>query len=187
MMATKTAERTLTARGAARALGVSAPTVLSMLEHGELPGKLVDGRWEIPAAAVRAKADAALDAHHALSQQLGAGAAGAAWLEEQWTRSMLDALAAEILTARELVSAYADLKVQRDRKAAPVVARERLENLDAVLGRHHAAVATVESLRELRAWIEAARASRRVESSVGSGELASFMSSGISVQPSTTA
>ena len=32
----------------------------------------------------------------------------------------------------------------------------------------------------------AARASSRVESSVGSGELASFMISGISVQPSTT-
>src|SRR6185436_17630915 len=33
----------------------------------------------------------------------------------------------------------------------------------------------------------AARASSRVESSVGRGELASFMMSGISVQPSTTA
>ena len=33
----------------------------------------------------------------------------------------------------------------------------------------------------------AARASRRVESSVGNGELPSFMMSGISVQPSTTA
>src|SRR6185503_18683885 len=33
----------------------------------------------------------------------------------------------------------------------------------------------------------AARASRRVESSVGSGEFASFMIKGISVQPSTTA
>jgi len=33
----------------------------------------------------------------------------------------------------------------------------------------------------------AARASRRVESRVGSGEFASFMISGVSVQPSTTA
>ena len=33
----------------------------------------------------------------------------------------------------------------------------------------------------------AARESSRVESSVGNGELASFMISGISVQPSTTA
>lgn len=33
----------------------------------------------------------------------------------------------------------------------------------------------------------AARASRRVESSTGNGEFASFMISGISVQPSTTA
>ena len=37
------------------------------------------------------------------------------------------------------------------------------------------------------ASFSAARASNRVESSVGSGELASFMTSGISVQPMTTA
>ena len=37
------------------------------------------------------------------------------------------------------------------------------------------------------ARFNAARASSRVESSVGSGELASFMISGISVQPSTAA
>ena len=42
-------------------------------------------------------------------------------------------------------------------------------------------------LRRCTARRNAARASRRVESSVGSGEFASFMISGISVQPSTTA
>lgn len=37
------------------------------------------------------------------------------------------------------------------------------------------------------AWRSAARASKRVESSVGSGEFESFMINGVSVQPSTTA
>jgi len=135
--------------------------VLAMLEHKELPGRLVDGRWEIPAAAVRARTDALLDRHHQLSQQLVPGAAGAAWLEAQWTQEMLDALAAEIHSARELVAAYADLKLQRQRGAAAVVGRERLENLNAILTRHHAAVAEVEALRRLRAWVDAARATAR--------------------------
>ncbi len=160
-MPTKTAAAVMTARAAARALGVTHPTVLQMLEAKKLPGKLVGGRWEIPAAAVRAKADEALDRHYDLSQRVGLGAEAAAWLADHWQAAMIEALAVEIRSAQELVDAWGELKSQRKRGAAPVVGLERLENLDAVIARHHAAVAAVESLRQFRQWTEQAKATAR--------------------------
>lgn len=160
-MTTKTTTSTLSARAAARALGISHPTVLAMLEAKELPGKLVDGRWQIPATAVRKRADAALDRHYDLSQRVGIGAEAAAWLDTHWQLAMVDALAAEIRSARELVDAYGELKVQREREAAEPVWRERIENLDAVVARHHADVEAVESLRQFRLWTEEAKGTAR--------------------------
>jgi hypothetical protein len=155
---TKTEAATMSARAAARLLGTTHPTVLQMLEAGKLPGKLRDGQWQIPAAAVQTLADATLNRSAALGADLDPSAGAAAWLDREWTGAMVDALAAEIHSARELVSTYELLQAQHQQGAAWVVERERLLNLDAVLARHALTVTVVEKLREARVFVDTCRA-----------------------------